>query len=267
MTDDTNRKAAPKAAPKTAPKAAPKTAMVLAAGLGLRMRPLTLEKPKPLIAVAGQSMLDHALDRLTEAGVATAVVNAHYKGEMIADHLARRVASGRPTPRIVLSPEDELLDTGGGVRRALPMLGPDPFYVVNADILWLNGPTPALERLARQWDPERMDALLLLMATTKSVGYDGRGDFQMDPLGVLSRRAEGRIAPFVFAGVQVIRADAFRDTPEGPFSTNRVWDRAAEAGRLYGLAHDGAWFHIGTPDALAESERILNEGGIRWVEP
>lgn len=242
---------------------APKTAMVLAAGLGLRMRPLTLDRPKPLIPVAGRALLDHALDRLVAAGVETAVVNSHYLGGMIADHLA-----GRDDLTIVLSPEESPLDTGGGVRRALPRLGGDPIYTVNADILWLDGPTPALGRLAANWDPERMDALLLLMATTKSVGYDGRGDFHMDPLGLLSRRGESEIAPFVYAGVQIVKPELFgRDTPDGAFSTNLVWDRAMEAGRLYGLAHDGAWFHVGTPDALAESEELLAQGGMRWIGP
>lgn len=247
----------------SATRGAPKTAMVLAAGLGLRMRPLTLDRPKPLIPIAGRPLLDHALDRLVAAGVGTAVVNSHYKGGMIAEHLA-----GRSDIKIVPSPEETLLDTGGGVRRALPLLGKKPIFTVNADILWLDGPTPALHRLAVNWDPERMDALLLLMATTKSVGYDGRGDFHMDPLGVLSRRGESEIAPFVYAGVQIVKPELFgRDTPDGAFSTNLVWDRAMEAGRLYGLAHDGAWFHVGTPDALAESEELLAQGGMRWIGP
>lgn len=240
----------------------PNRAMVLAAGLGLRMRPLTLHMPKPLLPVGGKPMLDHALDRLAEAGVDTAVVNAHYKGEMIAAHL-----KGRKKPKIVLSPEDTLLETGGGVKKALPHLGAEPFYVVNADILWLDGPTPALRRLAAHWRPEEMDALLLLMATTRAVGYEGRGDYHMDPLGRLTRRAESEIAPFVFAGVQIVKPELWEDSPDGAFSTNRLWDRAQEAGRLYGLAHDGPWFHVGTPDALQESEELLARGGVRWVWP
>ena len=236
------------------PKNAPKKAMVLAAGLGLRMRPLTLERPKPLIPILGKPMLDHALDRLEEAGVTSAVVNSHYKGEMIADHLKTR-----KKPAITLSPEDVLLETGGGVKKALPHLGKAPIYVVNANILWLDGPSPTLRRLAAHWNPDEMDALLLLMATTKSVGYDGRGDYHMDPLGRLTRRAEMEIAPFVFAGVQIVKPELFKDTPDGPFSTNLVWDRAQEAGRLYGLAHDGLWFHVGTPEALAESEVLLSK--------
>ncbi|MBP2311372.1 nucleotidyltransferase family protein [Azospirillum soli] len=236
------------------PKNAPKKAMVLAAGLGLRMRPLTLERPKPLIPILGKPMLDHALDRLEEAGVTSAVVNSHYKGAMIAEHLKTR-----KKPAITLSPEDVLLETGGGVKKALPQLGKAPIYVVNADILWLDGPSPTLRRLAAHWNPDEMDALLLLMATTKSVGYDGRGDYHMDPLGRLTRRAEMEIAPFVFAGVQIVKPELFKDMPDGPFSTNLVWDRAQEAGRLYGLAHDGLWFHVGTPEALAESEALLSK--------
>ncbi|MBB3262773.1 MurNAc alpha-1-phosphate uridylyltransferase [Azospirillum sp. OGB3] len=245
-----------------APSAAvPQKAMVMAAGLGLRMRPLTLERPKPLIPVMGKPMLDHALDRLEEAGVASAVVNSHYKGDMIAAHLA-----GRTVPAITLSPEDTLLETGGGVKKALPLLGIDPVYVVNADILWLDGPSPTLARLARHWNPDEMDALLLLMATTKAVGYEGRGDYHMDPLGRLTRRGEQEIAPFVYAGVQIVKPELFgQDTPDGAFSTNRVWDRAQEAGRLFGLAHDGLWFHIGTPDALAETEEMLSMSDVSVV--
>ncbi|HYG89713.1 MAG TPA: nucleotidyltransferase family protein [Azospirillum sp.] len=240
----------------------PRKAMVLAAGLGLRMRPLTLERPKPLINVGGKPMLDHALDRLQDVGVETAVVNAHYRGEMLAEHL-----KSRKKPKIVVSHEEELLETGGGVKKALPKLGPEPFFVVNADILWLDGPTKALKRVADHWDPETMDALLLLMSTTRAVGYEGRGDFHMDPLGCLTRRAEGEIAPFVFAGVQIIKPELFKDTPEGAFSTNLVWNRVQESGRLYGLAHDGAWFHVGSPAALLESEELLAAGGIRWFWP
>ncbi|MFD1624917.1 nucleotidyltransferase family protein [Azospirillum griseum] len=243
------------------PVSVPTTAMVLAAGLGLRMRPLTLDRPKPLIPILGKPLLDHALDRLADAGVERAVVNNHYLGGMIVDHLA-----DRRTPAIVHSPEDRQLETGGGIKQALPLLGTAPILTVNADILWLDGPTPALRRLARFWDPERMDALLLMMATTKSAGYDGPGDYHMDPLGRLTRRAERELAPFVFAGVQIVKPELFaRDTPDGAFSTNRIWDRAQEAGRLYGIAHDGLWYHIGTPDGLTECEELLAIGGVRAV--
>ena len=241
----------------------PRKAMVLAAGLGLRMRPLTLERPKPLITVGEKPMLDHALDRLADAGVETAVVNALYRAEMLEAHL-----KGRKKPMIVISREAELLETGGGVKKALGQLGKDPILVVNADILWLDGPQQALKRLAAHWNPEVMDALLMVMSTTKAVGYDGRGDFHMDPLGRLTRRGEGEIAPFVFAGVQIIKPELFaKDTPDGAFSTNLIWDRLQESERLYGMAHDGAWFHIGTPPALLEAEELLATGGVRWIWP
>jgi len=223
----------------------PSHAMVLAAGLGLRMRPLTLSRPKPLLTVAGRTLLDHALDRLAAAGVATAVVNSHYLGEMIGAQLA-----GRTEPEIILSPEPEALETGGGIRKALPYLGQKPFVSANADVLWLDGPVPAVRRLARAWDAAAMDAVLLLVPMARAHGYDGPGDFEMDEAGRLSRRRDGTAASFVFAGVQILTPALFADTPEGAFSTNLVWDRALPAGRLHGIVHDGEWFHVGTPDAL-----------------
>ncbi|RJF81589.1 nucleotidyltransferase family protein [Azospirillum cavernae] len=253
----------PVSSPQTAipQTAVPQTAMVLAAGLGLRMRPLTLDRPKPLIPILGKPLLDHALDRLAASGVTTAVVNNHYLGGMIVDHLADRRA-----PTIVASPEKRILETGGGIKHALPLLGDAPILTVNADILWLDGPTPALQRLAAFWDPQTMDALLLMMATTKSAGYEGPGDYHMDPLGRLIRRGESELSPFVFAGVQIVKPELFaQDTPDGAFSTNLIWDRAQEAGRLYGIAHDGLWFHIGTPDGLTECEELLAIGGVRAV--
>lgn len=238
-------------------RAVPRTAIVLAAGLGMRMRPLTLERPKPLLPVAGRTLLDRAIDRLEAAGVETVVVNSHYKGEMIADHLA-----DRHTPRIVLSPETEPLETGGGIRKALPHLGDETFLAVNADTLWLDGPTPAIARLARTWNPEVMDALLLMMATTRAFGYDGCGDYLMDPDGRLRRRPEHAIVPFVYAGVQILKPALFADTPDGAFSNTLIWDRAQAAGRLYGMAHDGAWFHVGTPGALAETDGLIGGGMV-----
>jgi MurNAc alpha-1-phosphate uridylyltransferase len=229
-------------------------AMVLAAGLGLRMRPLTLERPKPLISVAGKPMLDHALDRVAAAGIETAVVNTHYKGEMIAAHLA-----DRRSPRIVLSPEADLLETGGGIKRALPQLGTKPFLSINADILWLDGPTPAIDRLIAAWNPDVMDALLLVHPAVAAFGYDGKGDFHMDPLGRLTRRRSGEIAPFVFAGVQILKPELFKDAPEGAFSTNLIWDRLLETERLFGMRHDGLWFHVGTPASIAEVNQRLEE--------
>ncbi|MCW2244827.1 MurNAc alpha-1-phosphate uridylyltransferase [Azospirillum fermentarium] len=241
----------------------PRRAMVLAAGLGLRMRPLTLNTPKPLIPVMGRTLLDRALDHLERAAVDTAVVNTHYKAEMIAAHLA-----GRTTPpAIVLSPEETALETGGGVKNALPHLGADPFLVVNADILWLDGPQPAIQRLAAHWNPETMDALLLLMSTTRAVGYEGVGDFQMDPEGTLSRREESRVAPFVYAGVQIVKPELFAESPDGAFSMNVLWDRAIAAGRLRGIAHDGLWYHVGTPSALQETEELLAMDGLKPFWP
>jgi MurNAc alpha-1-phosphate uridylyltransferase len=236
---------------------APARAMVLAAGLGLRMRPLTLSTPKPLVPVAGRTMLDRALDRLVDAGVDLAVVNTHWLPEQVEAALAtRRDISIR------ISHEEILLETGGGVAKALPFLGGDPFYVVNADIVWRDGATPALARLARQWNEETMDVLLLVAGAVRATGYDGSGDFLMDPVGRLSRRPERQIAPFVFTGVQIVHPRLFADAPEGPFSLNVLYDRAAEAGRLHGLAHDGEWYHVGTPDAiaLAEAEILEREG-------
>ena len=227
-------------------------AMVLAAGLGLRMRPLTLEMPKPLISVAGKPLLDHALDRVAAAGIGTAVVNTHYKGEMNAAHLKDRTA-----PRVVLSPEADLLETGGGIKHALPLLGTDPFLSVNADILWMDGPTTAIERLLQAWNPKAMDALLLLHPAVSAFGYDGKGDFHMDPIGKVTRRRSGEIAPFVFAGVQILKPELFADTPNGAFSTNLIWDRLLESERLYGMRHDGLWFHVGTPASIGQVEEHL----------
>ena len=229
-------------------------AMVLAAGLGLRMRPLTEMRPKPLIAVAGRTMLDRALDRLAEVGVTDAVVNTHYLGAMIHDHLAARAS-----PRIEFSDEDTLLDTGGGVARALPRLGTAPFYVVNADVVWLDGRRPALARLAQAWDDARMDACLMVHSTVRTIGYEGRGDFLVDPLGRVTRRPETQVSPFVFTGVQILHPRLFSGAPVGAFSLNRLYDKAAEAERLYAMVNDGEFFHIGTPDALVEAETAMGD--------
>jgi N-acetyl-alpha-D-muramate 1-phosphate uridylyltransferase len=235
---------------------APVRAMVLAAGKGLRLRPITLSRPKPLVEVGGQTMLDGVLDRLAAAGVAEAVVNAHYLGQMIESHL-----QGRTRPRIHLSHEEALLETGGGVKKALPLLGEEPFFVINGDILWRDGKVPALRRLAEAWDGARMDALLLLQPTATAVGYEGLGDFVMDQLGRLRRREEGEVAPFLFAGLQILSPGLFAGTPDGPFSLNLIYDRALAAGRLYGLRHDGAWYHVGTPEDLQRVEAALAPGG------
>lgn len=239
----------------TPPLHLPKIAMVLAAGLGLRMRPITLSTPKPLIKVAGATLLDHALDRLVEAGVERAVVNLHHLGEQIERHLKKRSA-----PRIELSWEkDQLLETGGGIAKALPLLGDEPFFVVNADTLWLNGPSRALHRLAIQWDPARMDALLLFHPTVSAHGYDEDGDFMLESDGRVLPRDEGRIAPFVFTGTQIIHPRLFADAPRGPWRLRPLFDRLMAEGRLHALRHDGEWFHIGTPAGLEEAEAYLTQ--------
>jgi len=227
-------------------------AMVLAAGLGLRLRPLTLSTPKPLVRVGGTTMLDRVLDRLAEHGVELAVVNTHHLGEQIARHVA-----ARRTPRIVLSHEEVLLDTGGGVKKALPLLGDAPFFVANSDLLWTDGKEPALARLAEAWDDARMDTLLLMQPVARAYGYDGAGDFFMAEDGTLRRCRPGETAPYLYAGVQLVHPRLFRDAPDGKFSLNLLFDRAAAAGRLFGIAHQGGWYHVGTPDSLAGVEAAL----------
>lgn len=231
----------------------PTVAMVLAAGLGQRMRPLTDKLPKPLVPVGGRAMLDTILDRLQDHGIRKAVVNLHYLGAMIEGHLKDRRA-----PEIVFSPERDLLETGGGVRKALPLLGDAPFFVLNGDVCWLDGLTPALQRLAAAWDEAEMDALLLLHPTCSAFGYEGIGDYLMDPVGRLRRRQERQIAPFIYAGIQILHPRLFAGTPEGSFSLNRLYDKAQEAGRLWGLRHDGEWFHVGTPAELRAVEDALH---------
>ncbi|MBR0671743.1 nucleotidyltransferase family protein [Neoroseomonas soli] len=233
-------------------------AMVLAAGLGTRMRPLTDERPKPLLELDGRSLLDHALDRLAAAGVEHAVVNAHWRGEQIAGAVARR-----EHPPVILQKEDTLLETGGGVTLALPNLGNTPFAVVNGDAFWLDGPTPALTRLAAAFDPAEMDALLLMVRTTQVEGVVGQGDFLLDPLGRVRRPKEREIAPYLYAGVQILSPALFEGAPEGAFSLNRIYDRAMENGRLFGLVHDGVWFHLSTPEDLGHAEETLRAGLVR----
>jgi len=226
-------------------------AMVLAAGRGKRLRPLTDDRPKPLVAVAGRPLIDRVLDALAAAGVAECVVNVRYRAEMIAAHLA-----ARRRPLVTLSPETEPLETGGGVARALAKLGSDPVFVVNADVLWDDAGTPALARLAEAWRDD-LDALLLLVPRAAALGYDGPGDFDRDPAGRLTRRRDGATAAFVFAGVQILHPRLFAGAPEGAFSLNLLYDRAIAAGRARGLGHRGRWFHVGTPAAHAEAERRL----------
>jgi MurNAc alpha-1-phosphate uridylyltransferase len=227
--------------------------MVLAAGNGMRMRPLTDRTPKPLIPVGGKPLLDNVLDRLAASGVETAVVNVHHLADQIERHLA-----GRRAPRIVISDERaNLLDTGGGVVKALPALGAAPFFHLNSDTIWIDGVKPNLVHLAEGFDPARMDALLLLAATSSSVGYAGRGDFAMAPDGRLKRRGERDVVPFVYAGAAILTPAFFAGVAPGPSSMSPLFDRAAEAGRLCGLRLEGVWMHVGTPDAIKAAEAAI----------
>ena len=233
----------------------PRTAMLLAAGLGTRMRPLTDATAKPLLPLGGKPLMDHALDRLAAAGVASVVVNAHWQADRIAAHLAARAEAGRP-PHTILLREETLLDTGGGVRAALDVLGPNPFYIVNGDAFWVDGPCPALERLAQAYDAT-VDGVLLVHRCFQVRAEVGFGDFAVDKWGGLRRRGEREVVPYIYAGVQIVSPALFADAPEGAFSTNRLWDRAIGAGRLRGLVHDGLWFHLSTPADLSEAEYLL----------
>ncbi|MFN8831819.1 MAG: nucleotidyltransferase family protein [Labrys sp. (in: a-proteobacteria)] len=237
-----------------APPSAPiDRAMLLAAGLGKRMRPLTTTLPKPLVQVGGKALVDHVLDRLAEAGIGDVVVNVHYLADLMELHLARR-----SRPRIHLSDERAgLLDSGGGVRKALPLLGEKPFLVCNSDSFWIEGSHPALHRLFETWDPARMDILMLIAATSTSVGFDGPGDYFVDQLGRLRRRREREVAPFAYAGVLIMKPELFDGTPATPFSLNRLFDRAEADGRLFGRRLDGIWLHVGTPDAIAAAEQRI----------
>jgi MurNAc alpha-1-phosphate uridylyltransferase len=231
----------------------PRTAMVLAAGLGERMRPLTERLPKPLVPVSGKVLLDHVLDRLAAAGIERAVVNVHY----LADQIERHVA-GRKTPQIAISDErSALLGTGGGVVKALDKLGGEPFIHVNSDTIWIDGPRPNLERLAEAFEPATMDALLLLAPVASSIGYAGRGDFNMTSDGRLVQRFENEAAPFVYAGAALLPPELFANAPAGAFALTRLFDRAAKSGRLHGLRLEGLWMHVGTPDAIAEAEAAI----------
>jgi MurNAc alpha-1-phosphate uridylyltransferase len=235
----------------------PKTAMLLAAGLGTRMRPLTAETAKPLLPLGGRTLLDHALDRLVDAGVEKVVVNVHWQAERVIEHLAHR----GPEPRIVIRPEHTLLETGGAVRAALTELGPEPFLVVNGDTVWLDGPSPALARLSTAWSDD-VDVVLLLVRTFQVHAEVGRGDFALDPMGVARRPKENEVVPYVFAGAQILRPSLFEGEPEGKFSLNTIWDRAIEAGRLRAVVHDGLWYHLSTPSDLAEAEFNLHAQAV-----
>jgi MurNAc alpha-1-phosphate uridylyltransferase len=231
----------------------PTKAMVLAAGLGVRMRPLTDNIPKPLVRVAGQTLLDHVLDKLGSAGVAEAVVNVHYLPDQIIQH-----TRARTRPRVIISDErNQVLGTGGAVVKALPLLGPAPFFHVNSDTLWIDGVRSNLARLAEAFDPDRMDILLLMAPTTSSIGYGGRGDYAMLPDGALRKRREHQVVPFVYAGVAIMSPSLFADAPKGEFSLTKMFDRANEQERLFGLRLDGVWMHVGTPDAVHAAEEAF----------
>ncbi|MDB5657073.1 MAG: Nucleotidyl transferase [Tardiphaga sp.] len=231
----------------------PTQAMVLAAGLGLRMRPLTDHMPKPLVQVAGSALLDHVLDKLADVGVAAAVVNVHYLPDQIIDHVATR-----SKPKVTISDErDQVLGTGGAVVKALPLLGDAPFYHLNADTMWIDGVRPNLARLAENFDPATMDALLLMAPTAGSIGYGGTGDYAMLPNGALRRRKEAQVVPFVYAGVAILSPALFADAPAGEFSLTTLFDRANAQERLFGLRLDGVWMHVGTPDAVRAAEEAF----------
>ena len=235
------------------PAAAPRTAMVFAAGIGSRMRPVSDTLPKSLIPIAGRPLIDHMLDRFALNGVARAIVNVHYRADQIEAHLAARSA-----PQIAFSDERALLlDQGGGIKKALPQLGSDPFYVCNTDAFWIEGPRSNLARLAAAWRPEAMDILLLVASAASSVGVDWPGDFMMDPHGRLSRREERGVAPFVYTGVGIVKPELFAGEAREKFGLAAFFWAAAARGRLYGQRLEGTWLHVGTPQAIAEAERAL----------
>lgn len=237
--------------------AVPKTAMVMAAGLGKRMRPLTATRPKPLVEVAGKPLIDHVLDRLRAAGVGNIVVNVHYLPDALEAHLKARASDFN----VKISDERKLLlETGGGMIRAEPMIDADPFLVINSDNYWIDGPTDTLSLLASLWREADMDALLLLIPQARAGNHHGQGDFHMLADGRLARRQKGKVAPFVFTGIQMVSKRLLRDAPDGPFSTNILWDRAIEEGRCFGAVHQGLWFDVGNPAAIKATERALQHG-------
>jgi MurNAc alpha-1-phosphate uridylyltransferase len=232
-----------------------KRAMVMAAGKGTRMAPLTDRLPKPLVPFMGDALIDHVLDRLEDAGIEEVIVNIHHFADMLQAHLARR-----EYPRIVISDErEQLLDTGGGARKAMHLLGNEPIITFNSDSVWVEGWGSNLRRLIDTFDPERMDALLMIADACRTIGYVGRGDFHMDPLGRLLRRGPAETVPYMFAGVQIIKPHLFAEGPEGAFSTNLIWDRLIERDRLYGLRMSGVWMHVGTQEDLAASEAFVRD--------
>jgi MurNAc alpha-1-phosphate uridylyltransferase len=235
----------------------PGTAMVMAAGKGTRMRPLTATRPKPLIEVAGTTLLDHVLDHLRAAGVGRIVVNVHYFADSLEAHLKSRA---RDFDVVISDERDELLETGGGLMKAKALLRDDPFLCVNTDNFWVDGPVDGIRLLASHWNDTRMDALMLLVPLARAHNHGGRGDFQMDPWGRLSRRKPGRMAPYVWTGIQMLSQRLLVDPPAKAFSTNVFWDRAIAAGRCFGVVHQGLWFDVGTPAAIPKTEVMLADG-------
>ena len=234
----------------------PATAMIMAAGLGKRMRPLTATKPKPLIQVGGKALLDHVLEKLRVAGVKKVVVNVHYLADALEAHLATRPHG----LEVVISDERKLLmETGGGLIKAAPLIDCDPFLALNSDNLWIDGPADTIKLLASQWDGEKMDALLLLVPQARALNHRGMGDFHMDRAGRIRRRERSHVAPFVFTGIQMVSKRLLRDAPDGPFSTNLLWDRAMEEGRAFGAVHQGLWFDVGTPQSIPFTEAALED--------
>lgn len=232
--------------------------MILAAGKGTRMRPLTDKLPKPLVPFMGKALIDHVLDRLDAAGIEEAIVNVHHFADLMEAHLTTRMASGRG-PHIIISDERGLLlETGGGIKKALPLLGDEPILTFNSDSVWVEGWGQNLSRLMAAFDADRMDALLMIADAARTIGYVGRGDFSMSPDGALTRRLPSTTVPYMFAGVQVIKPAFFREGPEGAFSTNLIWDHMMEAGRLFGWRMGGTWMHVGAPDDLAEAEDFIH---------
>jgi MurNAc alpha-1-phosphate uridylyltransferase len=236
------------------PAEVPRTAMIMAAGLGKRMRPLTATRPKPLIEVSGKALLDHVLEKLRAAGVEKVVVNVHYLADALEAHLASRDHG----LEVVISDErNQLMETGGGLIKALPLIDCDPFLALNSDNLWIDGPADTIRLLASQWDNGKMDALLLLVPQARALNNKGMGDFHMDRTGRLRRRERSHVAPFVFTGIQMVSKRLLRDAPGGPFSTNVLWDRAIEEGRAFGAVHQGLWFDVGTPQSIPMTEAAL----------
>jgi len=236
------------------PAEVPHTAMIMAAGLGKRMRPLTATRPKPLIEVGGKALLDHVLEKLRAAGVRKVVVNVHYLADALEAHLASR-AHGLDV--VISNERDLLLETGGGLVQAAPLIDADPFLALNSDNLWVDGPADTLKLLASHWDDAKMDALLLLVPLARALNHKGMGDFHMTRTGRLRRRQRSYVAPFVFTGIQMMSKRLLRDAPKGPFSTNILWDRAIEEGRCFGAVHQGLWFDVGTPKSILLTEAAL----------